>query len=427
MADIVVDTYKLNQYAQRISDVNRRIDRLDRRLDNLYTSVGLQDLWNLMQTDALTGFSWKLLRCQSYLQQTATDFEKLEKTLSEEDPASFDKNPISDIKDFVYDVGVAIKKGAEKVKSVAEKAVTDVLTSYYSHGTVYKAVQYGKAALCAVKGVAKIAGGVASVLGSGGMSTPVAILSVISGGNDVYNAIMDAVYTSTENYDKVGQNALKDTLADGGKILGSALGNEKVGEFVGTATYYGIDLVTSLESLHLSMDKIKQLSSPDMGKMAGELKEIAKIDVSKIFTTDLETLRYQTKLASYTFKETTKFVSTVSSLINVGDKAVDVGKGINDILTINNPDFENPVLNTIDTMSAVTDFTKGAYTLSTWDLDEMASKAKQVDSIFVFKENKNFMHSSIFFSKEFSDFTSYVESGSEAIKTTVTSGVELFK
>lgn len=89
MADIIVDTYKLNQYAQRIAAVNSRISRLDRRLDSLYWRIGLQGLWNLMQADALTCYSWKLLRCQAYLQQTAAEFEQVEKDLGGIDPLSF--------------------------------------------------------------------------------------------------------------------------------------------------------------------------------------------------------------------------------------------------------------------------------------------------------------------------------------------------
>lgn len=89
MADIVVDTYKLKLYAERLANVNNRINRLDRRLDGLYFRVGLQGLWNLMQADALTCYSWRLLRCQSYLQQTAIDFENAERRILGEDPANF--------------------------------------------------------------------------------------------------------------------------------------------------------------------------------------------------------------------------------------------------------------------------------------------------------------------------------------------------
>ena len=97
MADIIVDTYKLEKYAQRIATVNGRISRLDQRLDSLYWRVGLQGLWNLMQADALTGYSWRLVRCQSYLQQTALDFDGTERLILGEDPANFDGVSVGDI------------------------------------------------------------------------------------------------------------------------------------------------------------------------------------------------------------------------------------------------------------------------------------------------------------------------------------------
>ncbi len=77
-----LDTYKLKNYSQRLNSVNRRIINLDRRLDSLYWSVGLLDLWNLMQADALTGFSWRLLRCAGYLSETASDYESVESDLT---------------------------------------------------------------------------------------------------------------------------------------------------------------------------------------------------------------------------------------------------------------------------------------------------------------------------------------------------------
>lgn len=78
---ISVDTYKLRNYAQRLQTVNGRISRLDGRIDSLYWRVGLSDIWNLMQADILTGYSWRLNRCVSYLNNTATDFENAESAL----------------------------------------------------------------------------------------------------------------------------------------------------------------------------------------------------------------------------------------------------------------------------------------------------------------------------------------------------------
>ena len=86
MADIIVDTYKLNVYAQRVATVNGRIKRLDQRINALYMRVGL---WNLIQAEALTGYSWRLLQCQSYLQQTALDFEGTEKLILGQDILKF--------------------------------------------------------------------------------------------------------------------------------------------------------------------------------------------------------------------------------------------------------------------------------------------------------------------------------------------------
>ncbi len=78
---IQLNTAKLRGYANRLCDVNRRIANLDSRMDGLYTRVGLLDLWNLLQADLLTGYSWKLTRCANYLYDTASDFENLETLL----------------------------------------------------------------------------------------------------------------------------------------------------------------------------------------------------------------------------------------------------------------------------------------------------------------------------------------------------------
>ena len=71
--------------------MNSRIGKLDRRIDGLYCRVGLQGLWDLLQADILTNYSLKLNLCQLYLLQTASDFEKVERELSSEDPIHFNK------------------------------------------------------------------------------------------------------------------------------------------------------------------------------------------------------------------------------------------------------------------------------------------------------------------------------------------------
>lgn len=86
MSGFTVDTYKMTQYANRIDSTNKRITKLDRRLDKLYRQVGLLELYNLIQADALTGYSWRLNRCENYLRQTASDFEAAERQILKFDP-----------------------------------------------------------------------------------------------------------------------------------------------------------------------------------------------------------------------------------------------------------------------------------------------------------------------------------------------------
>ncbi len=81
-ANVVVDTYKLKVYEDRLKTVNKRITKLDERLDSLYWKVGLLGLWNLIQADLLTGYSGRLSLCANYLSYTAKEYESVEKELS---------------------------------------------------------------------------------------------------------------------------------------------------------------------------------------------------------------------------------------------------------------------------------------------------------------------------------------------------------
>lgn len=80
-SEIVVDTYKLRYYAWRLQNVNRRIAELDSRLDSLYWKEGFLDLWNLIQADMLTGYSYNIQQSIAYLNETANDFDTAEKAI----------------------------------------------------------------------------------------------------------------------------------------------------------------------------------------------------------------------------------------------------------------------------------------------------------------------------------------------------------
>ncbi len=78
---ISLNTYKLDDYAARLRDVNSCIVKIDRQMNSLYGRVGLKDLWELLKADALTGYSHCLRKCAEYLEDTSSDFSKLEHEL----------------------------------------------------------------------------------------------------------------------------------------------------------------------------------------------------------------------------------------------------------------------------------------------------------------------------------------------------------
>ena len=80
-----VNTDRLRHYADRLKKVNTRLYNLDIRMDTLYGRMGWTDLKaliDLMNADVRSGYSWRLLNCISYLNNTASDFEKAEREIA---------------------------------------------------------------------------------------------------------------------------------------------------------------------------------------------------------------------------------------------------------------------------------------------------------------------------------------------------------
>ena len=356
MAELIVDTTKMRSYGDKLISVNNRLNKVEQRISLLYMKAGLLGIWQLIQADSIGSYRWKILLINNYLINTASELEIVDKKLFQADPAHF--TPVQSKKSIIYNVGKAVKKTVKKVKNVVSKTIKSAFDSYYSHGKVYKIVQYGKAVLKAAKGVGKIVAGVGSLIGSGGLSTPVSLLSILSGANDVYNALMDGAYTYTGQYEKVGKtNALKDKLVEGGRTIGDLIGNQRIGETFGAVTYYGIDLVTSLASLEVGIAKVKQLTPTNYRLMGTEIKEISKIKVDGIFTTDFEVLRYNAKLAGYMFSETTNFLSNAGTFYGLAENAIKVGKNIDKIITVNmSGSWQNPVLEVIEKITDIKDY-----------------------------------------------------------------------
>ena len=159
-----------------------------------------------------------------------------------------------------------------------KKTIAKIKKSYDEKGFFYKAYQYGEAAVNIGAGVVKIAGAVALVAGSGGAALPVAACITLSACNNIYNGMMDATYTYTGDYNKVGNtNALKDFLVKKGGETGEILfGDEKLGEKMGSWAYTGLDVVSFLngvDKLGKSFGKLQTITSgtAETSKVWGEI------------------------------------------------------------------------------------------------------------------------------------------------------------
>ena len=174
------------------------------------------------------------------------DYRKAEKT-SKKVKAKSKKKKDSFLDSLKADVAGVSKAIIKKGK----KTVSKIKKSYDEKGFVYKALQYGKAAVKVGEGVVKIAGAVALVAGSGGAALPVATCLALSACNDVYNAMMDATYTYTGDFNKIGNtNLLKEFLVKQGRETGEALfGDKKLGETMGNWVYTGLDIVSFLNGV----------------------------------------------------------------------------------------------------------------------------------------------------------------------------------
>lgn len=131
-----------------------------------------------------------------------------------------------------------------KIKKATSNCVSSLKESYDSKGIVYDVVEYGKCAATIGFSLATIVGSVGTIFGTAGGSIPVAIVGIMSAGNSMINAINDAGYIYSDQYDRVGkENYLKDKLVENAGELGDMLGNEEVGETIGEAIYTGLDVV----------------------------------------------------------------------------------------------------------------------------------------------------------------------------------------
>ena len=149
MQNIKVDTEMMKSYADRIGKVNNRLAALDITLKRLYLTCNVVDLYNTAKADGQIGWSLRLQQCQNYLNTTANDFENKEGYLLKQNPINFNKKFYKH-NDLYYfsKIKDQTEKTIKKTESAIHSIIYDLSYDYYSKGTTYKVIEYGK---CQVK------------------------------------------------------------------------------------------------------------------------------------------------------------------------------------------------------------------------------------------------------------------------------------
>ena len=185
----------------------------------------------------------------------------------------------------------------------------------------------------------KIAGAVALVAGSGGAALPVAACITLSACNDIYNGMMDATYTYTGDYNKVGNtNALKDFLVKKGGETGEILfGDEKLGEKMGSWAYTGLDVVSFLngvDKLGKSFGKLQTITSgtAETSKVWGEIHMDDVIDNDlKYLSKDgiIKTILHidPNSVANFGYDVVTGTIKSIKSAGKLGNTIADLAVG----------------------------------------------------------------------------------------------------
>ena len=230
-------------------------------------------------------------------------------------------------------------KQSKAIVKKGKKTVAKIKKSYDEKGFFYKAYQYGEAAVNVGAGVVKIAGAVALVAGSGGAALPVAACLTLSACNNIYNGMMDATYTYTGDYNKVGNtNALKDFLVKKGGETGEILfGDEKLGEKMGSWAYTGLDVVSLLngvDKLGKSFGKLQTITSgtAETSKVWGEIHMDDVIDNDlKYLSKDgiIKTVLHidPNSVANFGYDVVTGTINSVKSAGKLGNTIADLAVG----------------------------------------------------------------------------------------------------
>lgn len=359
----------LNRYASQVSSVKSRMSYqiksksgIDRTLSAVTTNLsGCSSKMQVM--------SEKLSYAREHYSSTEVELcgvagVKIGSASKKGNVSKTDKNNDSQngIGDFFSGIGKAVRKKASDIKKKVTGAVDSTVTFLYDNKD--KIISYGKAVVKGVGGITKIAIGLGSIFASGGLSTPAAVLTCVSGINDLINAGYDIGATYNEDYDKVGSfNAMKDGLSWLGGEAGKAFGNEELGSNIGKGVYYASELYVGVANLKNAWDKVKQLDKVKFADLGKELKDLGntKVDVWKVLNTDVSQLKLDFLLAKGYYKNITESVKNIDTVVSFMGKAAKVVKNTNKIYSsVSGKDnIINKIFDFYDSSTEYKDYTYG--------------------------------------------------------------------
>lgn len=273
--DLNKQSQKLTAYSNVLNDVMNQFVSADSKKKNNISSV----TFNAAKGAAIAGgIAGTANACNAASWLAKEKLEKINKAAGTNTTAK--KTNVSNLKKFVNWGKKKAKKVAKSVKktygnvvkagkncaSKVGKEINKVKNWYVENKEEINA--YGKAAWKIGKGVIKITGAVAVLVGTAGGSAPLAIMDIITAGNDIINGTIDVAYAYNEQYDMVGKtNFLKDKLVENGGVIGEQFGNKELGEQFGDIVYKGVDLVTFLDGADNTLKSLGKVNMIATGKV----------------------------------------------------------------------------------------------------------------------------------------------------------------
>ncbi len=90
---ILINTDKMEFYADRLRALNRRLYRLDHQMDRLYLTLGVLEIGKLYRADSFVSYSRTIHKCADYCDDTAKLFENAERKIAKKEPLTYQGFP----------------------------------------------------------------------------------------------------------------------------------------------------------------------------------------------------------------------------------------------------------------------------------------------------------------------------------------------